>query len=89
MLSNLKYHQIDNLKNLAAIDDDDFWDHELPLVIEMTYKHIGEIDCSVRLLPSGSQEVVDISRLQVFVILGCMFLAILPKQLHESNVNFG
>lgn len=89
MKKNLSHHGINNLKNLENIEDDDFWCFGLPFVFQRIQKKISIIDNSIRLLPTGLQEVVNISREEVFVILSCMFLGILPKQVHEENVSFG
>ena len=43
----------------------------------------------MRILPAGIQEVIDLPRKECFVILACMFLGILPRQMHEDLVHFG
>ena len=58
-------------------------------MLELTYRHIRDIECKVNILAQGYAEVSDITRRQCFVILACMFLGILPKQMHEQQVNLG
>ena len=58
-------------------------------MIELVHRHMGEIAAKVKILTSGCQEVVDLTRRQVFLILASMFLGILPKQVHEDSVHFG
>ena len=89
ILGNLKFHRIDNLKNLDSIKDDDFWNIEMPMVIELVHRYIRDIESKITILTSGYAEVVDITNRQCFVVLGCMFLGILPKQMHEEQVHFG
>jgi hypothetical protein len=89
ILENLKFHKIDNLNNLKSIKDDDFWGIGLPAMIELTYAHIKDIEATLRILVSGYSEVVEVSRRQCFVVLACMFLGILPRQMHEDQVSLG
>ena len=54
-------------------------------MLELTYRHIRDIECKVNILAQGFAEVSDITRRQCFIILACMFLGILPKQMHEEQ----
>jgi len=38
---------------------------------------------------AGFQGVIDLTRMQAFLILVCMFFGILPKQVHEDCVHMG
>ena len=58
-------------------------------MLELTYRHIRDIECKVNILAQGFAEVSDITRRQCFIILACMFLGILPKQMHEEQVHLG
>lgn len=42
-----------------------------------------------KIFHTGSMEVATLSRLNVLVLLGSMFMGIMPKQLHEEQVSFG
>ena len=58
-------------------------------MIVLVEVHLQEIAHKVRVLNEGVQGVLDLSRMQVFLILACMFLGILPKQVHEDCVHMG
>jgi hypothetical protein len=40
ILDNLKFHRIDNLRNLDLIKDDDFWSIEILPMLEMVAHHL-------------------------------------------------
>ena len=58
ILDNLKFHRIDNLRNLDLIKDDDFWSIEILPMLEMVAHHLKEIQACVRILTCGCPEVV-------------------------------
>lgn len=55
----------------------------------MVHRHMGDITGKINMLTRGSQEVIDLTRRQIFLILASMFLGIFPKQVHEDCVHFG
>ena len=43
----------------------------------------------MRVIPEGCQEVVELTRGQIFLLMASMFLGIMSKQPHEPTTSFG
>jgi len=89
MLKNLRHHGIPNLENLNRIDDEDLWSQTIPDMIDIVLKNLRILRANVKILTVGTQEVIDLNRMEIFLILASMFLGIFPKQVHEDCVHFG
>ena len=58
-------------------------------MIELILRHINELGCKVKIMNAGHQGIIDLTRMQVFLILASMFFGILPNQVHEDCVHMG
>jgi hypothetical protein len=87
--SNMRFHKTENIKNLDLIEDDDFWGLALPKLVQLLLAHLPKLGCSIRMLPPEMSRVVRVTRLEALLIIGCVFLGIMPKQSHEEGVSMG
>lgn len=82
---NTKFVGITALKNLEAIDDEDFWGNAMPQMLKYATDEALQdsiSSCIEMLLPKYSS-TVTLSRTQVMMILINMFLHTFPKQSHR------
>lgn len=77
---NLRFQKVENLRQLDSIDDDDFWCLSLPKLIQILLAELPKMECKYLRLLANSSQVIDLTRLEVLVLLGSMFMGIMPKQ---------
>lgn len=86
---NLRFHKIENVKHLESIKDDDFWSFTMIKLIRILIDELSKSEYIFKIFHTGSTEVATLSRLNILVLLGSMFMGIMPKQMHEDQVSFG
>lgn len=79
---NLRFQNVKNLRQLDSIDDDDFWCLTMPKLIQILLTDLPKMQCKYLRLLANSCQVVDITRLEALVLLGSMFMGIMPRQPH-------
>lgn len=60
---NLRFHKVENTRNLDLVTDDDFWGLTLPKLIQLLLKHLPILGCRLPLLQTGSSQVIEVTRL--------------------------
>lgn len=92
IMDNAKYEGITNLKNLQRIEDEEFWNRTVPILLEYAEddKKQKSIASNIRMLVPTKNEVLSLTKAQVFMVLVNMFLCIFPKQTNRktSHYNF-
>ena len=83
----IKAHKIDSIKlgNLENSLSSNFWEHAVPTMVKRAAK--GPMR-PTKLLPSGVNAVVTLTKAQVFEILIHMFLCTMPEQFYQEDTTF-